>query len=45
MLGSRHANRIEVAGSPSMIFAGDRTLLNFFIDINPEGRSAAQAVP
>ena len=37
LLGPWRANLIEVAGSPSMIFANDRTLLNFFIDINPEG--------
>jgi hypothetical protein len=37
VLGPWHANLIEIAGSPAMIFANDRTLLNFFIDINPEG--------
>jgi hypothetical protein len=36
ILDSWHANLIEIAGSPAMLFANDRTLLNFFIDINPD---------
>lgn len=37
ILGPWHANLIEIAGSPAMLFANDQTLLNFFIDINPHG--------
>jgi hypothetical protein len=36
-LGAWHANLIEIAGSPAILCANDRTLLNFFIDINPDG--------
>lgn len=37
ILGPWHANLIEIAGSPAMLFANDQTLLNFFIDISPDG--------
>ena len=37
ILGPWHANLIAISGSPAILFANDRTLLNFFIDINPHG--------
>jgi len=36
ILGTWHANLIEIAGSPVVLFANSRTLLNFCIDINPD---------
>ena len=37
ILGPWHANLREISESPAILFANDRTLLNFFIDINPDG--------
>jgi hypothetical protein len=37
ILGPWHANLVEIAESPAILYANDRTLLNFFIDINPNG--------
>jgi hypothetical protein len=37
ILGPWHANLVEIAESPAILYVNDRTLLNFFIDTNPNG--------
>ena len=37
ILGPWHANVIEIAQSQAILCVNDQTLLNFFLDINPDG--------